>query len=227
MSIYTMSRDDLVAKAERDQAAIARAAGVLSDNAELQAKVRELRAELAAEKSKPPREVVREVIKKVPHRVEVPTPCPKQADQIKALRSDCMAKDQRIAKADAEIKRLSGVVKSVSSQLEKKPREVVKVKVVEKPGPEREVVKKVPTPCPKQAADIKKLQSQIAFLRAAPPKEVVKEVVKQVVKKVPTPCPDQAAKIRALQSELAKFAKYDMTEFEKWRVMVDVARSAK
>ena len=279
MNIYKMSRDELVAKAERDQAAIARAAGVLSDNAELQAKVRELRAELAAEKSKParevvrqvikkvgvptpcprqadqikrlekniasiksqpPKEVVREVIKNVPHRVEIPTPCPKQADQIKALRSDIIAKDKRIAKADAEIERLSGVVKSVSSQLEKKPREIVKVQVVEKPGPEREVVKKVPTPCPKQAADIKKLQSQIASLRAAPPKEVVKEVVKQVVKKVevpgpervvvnevPTPCPKQAAQVKALQSELAKFAKYDMTEFEKWRVMVDVARSAK
>ena len=112
-----MSRKDLIAKAERDDAAIARAAGVLSDNAELQARVRKLRAELAAEKSKPPREVVK--------RVEVPGP----------------------------------------------------TKVIEK--------------------------------------------------KVPTPCPKQAAQVKALQSELALFQKYDMTEFEKWRRMVDIARGAK
>ena len=226
MSIYTMSRKDLIAKCERDDAAVARAAGVLSDNAELQARVRDLRAELAAEKSKPPREVVREVVKKVPtqcpkqaaeikrlekniaslksqppkevvrevvkkvpHRVEIPTPCPKQADQIKALRSDSRAKDKQISKAEAEIERL---------------------------------------------------QSQISSLRAAPPKEVVKEVVKQVVKKVevpgptkvvekkvPTPCPKQAAQVKALQSELDNFAKYDMDEFRKWCRMVDVARDAK
>ena len=125
MNIYKMSRDELVAKAERDQAAIARAAGVLSDNAELQAKVRELRAELAAEKSKPAREVVRQVIK----RVEVP-------------------------------------------------------------GPERVAVK------------IERVE-------------------------VPTPCPDQAAKIRDLETKLALFQKYDMTEFEKWRAMVDIVRGAK
>ena len=179
MSIYTMSRKDLIAKCERDDAAVARAAGVLSDNAELQARVRDLRAELAAEKSKPPREVVREVVKKV----EVPGPV----------------------------------------------REVVKVQVVEKPGPVREVVKKVPTQCPKQAAEIKRLEKNIASLKSQPPKEVVREVIKQVPHRVeiPRPCPKQAAQVKALQSELDKFAKYDMDEFKKWCRMVDVARGAK
>ena len=181
MSIYTMSRKDLIAKCERDEAAVARAAGVISDNAELQARVRELRAELAAEKSKRPREVVREVVK----RVEVPGP-------------------------------VREVVKQVPHRVE------------------------IPTPCPKQAAKIKRLEKNIASLRAAPPKEVVKEVVKQVVRKVevpgpvkvierevPTPCPKQAAQINGLQSELNNFAKYDMDEFKKWCRMVDVARGAK
>lgn len=98
MGIYRMTKAELIAKAERDDAAIKRAAATLKDNVDLQAKVRDLRAKLADEKAKPPRVEVREVERRVVERVavpgpervvtkEVPTPCPEQAKEIKALQS--------------------------------------------------------------------------------------------------------------------------------------------
>jgi hypothetical protein len=84
MSIYTMTKAQLIAKAERDDAAVRRAAATLKDNADLQAKVAELRRELAEEKAKPPKVVevpgpVKTVTKEIPGpvqyvKVKVPGP---------------------------------------------------------------------------------------------------------------------------------------------------------
>lgn len=92
-----MTREQLIAKAERDDASVLRAAATLKDNMDLQEKVANLRRELAEERAKPPPEaqvprLVRTVTVTVPgpervmeRTVNVPTPCPKQAAEIKRL----------------------------------------------------------------------------------------------------------------------------------------------
>ena len=98
MGIYHMKRKDLIAKIERDQAAVASAAAVVSDNAALQAEIARLKGALGEARDKPakikevpgPERVVTKV-KEVPGPVrtvtkEVTTPCPKQAKEIKALK---------------------------------------------------------------------------------------------------------------------------------------------
>lgn len=70
---------------------------------------------------------------------------------------------------------------------------------VEVPGPER----KVPTPCPKQADQIKTLSAKLREAEAE--------------------AKEQADQIKTLQSKLARFAKYDMNKFERWRKMCAIA----
>lgn len=100
MSIYHMTKAKLIAKIERDDASVRRAAAVLKDNAELQQKVADLRSELAKEKAKPPRQVVNDrfhtVVKEVVKEVKVPgsvrtvvktEPCPEQVREIEQLKA--------------------------------------------------------------------------------------------------------------------------------------------
>ena len=53
MGIYHMKRKDLIAKIERDQAAVASAAAVVSDNAALQAEIARLKGALVKEPDTP------------------------------------------------------------------------------------------------------------------------------------------------------------------------------
>ena len=166
--IHTMTKAQLIAKIERDDAALARAAGVLRDNADLQAKVADLRSKLAAEIAKPPRVEVRDVPRRVVERVEVPgperivtrevpTPCPEQAKEIARLQRKIGALEKKLEAEKAKPPK----VKTVTVE---KPVEVVR-RVVEKvdvPGPVRTVTRDVPTPCPEQAKQIRALQSQVA-----------------------------------------------------------------
>ena len=153
---------------------------------------------------KVPVEVVREVevIRKVPvevikeieviRRVSEPTPCPKQANEIKALKA-------KVSHLQAKIDAIKEKPEKTKTITVEKPVEVIR-KVPVQVVKEVEVVKKVPVEVIREVEVIKKV-----------PVEVVREV--EVIRKVPTPtpCPKQAKKISQLERRL-KEAKQKATK---------------
>ena len=81
-----------------------------------------------------------------------------ERDELAARRAAAVLKD------NAELQgKVSELRKALADERAKPPREVVREvpQRVEVPGPVRSVIKEVPTPCPKQAAEINALQSEL------------------------------------------------------------------